>query len=102
MTPDVMESFLTQSKPSTLWGVQLHQHKGVPKGWQDVGGLNQVRKAILETLQYPAKVRTLSFSIFALIFLLFSNLKWLRSQSLQERAEIVFILNALVNALVFI
>ena len=49
------ESFLSQSKPGTLWGVEL-QRKGAPKGWNDVGGLNEVRRSLLETLHWPAKV----------------------------------------------
>ena len=49
------ESLLSQCRPSTLWGIEL-QRKGVPKGWNDVGGLNEVRRSLLQTLQWPAKV----------------------------------------------
>lgn len=51
------ETFLSQSKPSTLWGVELQQKGCGPKGWNDVGGLHEVRRSLLETLQWPSKVR---------------------------------------------
>ena len=51
----VIEDLLSQCRPSTLWGIEL-QRKGVPKGWNDVGGLNEVRRSLLQTLQWPAKV----------------------------------------------
>ena len=51
----VIEDLLSQCRPSTLWGIEL-QRKGVPKGWNDVGGLNEVRRSLLQTLQWPSKV----------------------------------------------
>ena len=55
------ESLLSQCRPSTLWGIEL-QRKGVPKGWNDVGGLNEVRRSLLQTLQWPAKVSLVFFN----------------------------------------
>ena len=55
------EGLLSQCRPSTLWGIEL-QRKGVPKGWNDVGGLNEVRRSLLQTLQWPAKVGLVFFS----------------------------------------
>lgn len=54
------ETFLSQSKPSTLWGVELQQKGCGPKGWNDVGGLHEVRRSLSETLQWPSKVENFS------------------------------------------
>ena len=51
---DDIEQFLSQSKPGSLWGVELQQ-KGAQKCFSDVGGLHDVRKSLLETLQWPSK-----------------------------------------------
>jgi hypothetical protein len=51
-----LERFLSQWRPASLWGVELQQ-KGLSKGWDDVGGLNELRRSLLETLQWPSKVK---------------------------------------------
>ena len=51
---DDIEQFLSQSKPGSLWGIELQQ-KGAQKSFNDVGGLHEVRKSLLETLQWPSK-----------------------------------------------
>ena len=51
---DDIEQFLSQSKPGSLWGIELQQ-KGAQKCFNDVGGLHEVRKSLLETLQWPSK-----------------------------------------------
>ena len=51
-------STLAQFRPSTNWALEMQQPKQekTSGGWKDVGGLKQVRRSMLETLQWPAKV----------------------------------------------
>jgi hypothetical protein len=41
-------------KPASLHGIKLHQ--GSDLTWQDVGGLNDIKQTLKETLEWPAKV----------------------------------------------
>ena len=42
--------------PAAAWGTgQLGSQAGGLQGWQDVGGLQEVREALRETLELPAK-----------------------------------------------
>ena len=41
--------------PASLRNVTLH--KAGETGWRDVGGLHTIRKTLVETLQWPSKVR---------------------------------------------
>lgn len=40
--------------PSAYWGVKA-AGQGGPTGWQDVGGLAQVRQALMESLEIPTR-----------------------------------------------
>ena len=40
--------------PASLRNVPLHQAGDI--GWKDIGGLTSVKKTLIETLQWPAKV----------------------------------------------
>ena len=60
-----LEACLAQSRQRSCanWALEMQQpnQDGLGKtslGWKDVGGLAQVRRSILETLQWPAKVCT--------------------------------------------
>ena len=55
MTKQDFERLLEEYQPTSLWGIDLKQ-RGIPKGWNEVGGLVHVRKSLLQTLQWPAKV----------------------------------------------
>jgi SpoVK/Ycf46/Vps4 family AAA+-type ATPase len=41
-------------KPASLHGIKFHQ--GSDLTWQDVGGLNDIKQTLKETLEWPAKV----------------------------------------------
>lgn len=51
---DDFEKALLNYEPVSLRGIQLHRPGS--KGWSDVGGLSKVKQALIETLQWPAKV----------------------------------------------
>lgn len=42
-------------KPASLHGIKLHQ--GSDLTWQDVGGLDDIKQTLKETLEWPAKVK---------------------------------------------
>ena len=50
-----LEAALRGFSPASLRNVQLH--KAGDGSWKDVGGLKHVRQTLVETLQWPAKVR---------------------------------------------
>ena len=56
--------------PASLRNVPLHQAGDI--GWKDIGGLTSVKKTLIETLQWPAKVlnEILLMSLPSLIYLL--------------------------------
>ena len=47
---------LRSFKPASLHGIKLHQ--GVDLGWKDIGGLEKIKRILMETLEWPAKVRS--------------------------------------------
>ena len=47
------KSALEGFTPASLRNISLHQNDGV--GWESIGGLHEVRAALVETLQWPAK-----------------------------------------------
>ena len=53
---DDFRSALSEFKPSGRRGLELHKPGNL--GWEDVGGLKQVKKILIETLQWPAMVST--------------------------------------------
>ena len=54
LTNEDFEVALDQYTPTSLRDVPLHS-AGV-LGWEDVGGLREVKQSLIETLQLPAKV----------------------------------------------
>ena len=54
LTNEDFEVALNQYTPSSLRDVPLHSAGEL--GWEDVGGLKDVKQSLIETLQLPAKV----------------------------------------------
>jgi hypothetical protein len=57
--PD-LDAALAGFSPASAWGVGRASSGGAaggpgPRGWEDVGGLEDVREALQETLQLPAR-----------------------------------------------
>lgn len=46
---------LSGFKPLAIRNVPLHTSGDL--GWEDIGGLEEVKKALVETLQWPSKVQ---------------------------------------------
>ena len=68
-----LEACLAQSRQASCanWALEMQQPNQGGKtslGWQDVGGLAQVRRSMLETLQWPAKVQSFLKRNFKSIF----------------------------------
>ena len=57
VTEDDFEAALQDFAPSALASVSLHRASEL--GWEDVGGLSDVRNTLVETLMWPTKVCTL-------------------------------------------
>jgi len=55
LTQDDFDSVLEGFKPLAIRNVSLHTAGDL--GWSDVGGLEDVKKALVETLQWPSKVK---------------------------------------------
>ncbi len=59
-TVDDLNSCLSECKPLALWNARLEKTGGgdasKKKGWDDVGGLEAVKKALVETVLWPGKV----------------------------------------------
>ena len=55
LTQDDFDSVLEGFKPLAIRNVSLH--KAGELGWSDVGGLEDVKRSLVETLQWPSKVR---------------------------------------------
>ena len=54
-------------KPASLHGIKLHQ--GSDLTWQDVGGLDDIKQTLKETLEWPAKVKLRVDNQSSVIFL---------------------------------
>jgi peroxin-1 len=52
---DAIEGFT----PASIRSVKLHTAGEL--GWEDVGGLNNVKNVLMETLQWPSKVSNITF-----------------------------------------
>ena len=55
MSLDDFNNALVCFKPASLHGIKLHQ--GSDLTWQDVGGLDDIKQTLKETLEWPAKVK---------------------------------------------
>ena len=64
LTNEDFEVALNQYTPSSLRDVPLHSAGEL--GWEDVGGLQDVKQSLIETLQLPAKVSFFLFHVFQL------------------------------------
>ena len=56
VTDDDFEAALEDFAPSALASVSLHRASEL--GWEDVGGLGDIRSTLVETLMWPTKVCT--------------------------------------------
>ena len=59
-------------KPASLHGIKLHQ--GSDLTWQDVGGLNDIKQTLMETLEWPAKVFCLLKKLEDTVFVVYCRL----------------------------
>ena len=57
MFKDAIEGFT----PASIRSVKLHTAGEL--GWEDVGGLNNVKNVLMETLQWPSKVSNITLHL---------------------------------------
>ena len=55
ISQDNFETALCGFTPASIRNVPLHQAGEL--GWNDIGGLTDVKNTLIETLQWPTKVR---------------------------------------------
>ena len=75
LTDEDFEMALCDFKPVSIRNVELH--KPGDQGWSDVGGLDEVKRALVETLHWPVKVILLKYYPFVIcyeIYLTFMSL----------------------------
>ena len=60
-----MYEALSESTPMVLRGVSLH--KDFSFGWDDIGGLTEVKKQLKEVFEWPVLVMTCNIHYFQLI-----------------------------------
>lgn len=63
-----MEQALTEFRPNAVPFEQLKPADTVKLQWEDVGGLNDVKKILIEAFIWPTKVRILFGFIFVYHF----------------------------------
>lgn len=67
MKQEDFEVALSGFTPASIRNVPLHQAGEL--GWADIGGLADVKETLIETLQWPTKVRLLYCSTETVLYL---------------------------------
>ena len=73
ITQDNFETALYGFTPASIRNVPLHQAGEL--GWDDIGGLTDVKNTLIETLQWPTKVSCKFVELFLVISLTFKHLQ---------------------------